>query len=114
ALRHPALFGTVESWSGYFHPLRDGPLKHADAATLRGHDPALLARREAPILRRDGIRFFLSTGPAHSRRFTSAQTIAFRRELERLGVATAGFVYPTARGQWSAQLARGLRWALAS
>ena len=32
AMRHPSLFGVVESWSGYFHPLRDGPLGPETAA----------------------------------------------------------------------------------
>ena len=40
ALRHPGLFGAVESWSGYFHPLRDGPFKHDTTAQLRANDPA--------------------------------------------------------------------------
>src|SRR2546423_2911662 len=65
ALRHPALFGAVESWSGYFSPLHDGPFKHADGPRLAAHDPTLLARREARELRRTGVRFFVSTGPAH-------------------------------------------------
>ena len=25
ALRNPGVFGTAESWSGYFQPLHDGP-----------------------------------------------------------------------------------------
>src|SRR5438128_1169491 len=39
ALRHPDLFGTVESWSGYFSPLRDGSLAHASRIVLGAHDP---------------------------------------------------------------------------
>ncbi len=37
ALRHPGVFGSVESWSGYFHPLRDGPFKqrHEGGAARR-------------------------------------------------------------------------------
>lgn len=114
ALRHPYLFGTVESWGGYFKPLHDGPLKRADKATLRAHDPRLLARRDAAVLRREHIKFFLSTGPNHSHWFTSAQTFAFRRELARLGIEATGFSFPTAKGQWQYQLRRGLTWALAT
>jgi S-formylglutathione hydrolase FrmB len=114
ALRHPHLFGIVESWGGYFHPLHDGPLKHAHRSALHAHDPTLLARREAAVLRREHIKFFLSTGPNHSHWFTSAQTFAFRRELARLGIEATAFSYPTAKGQWRGQLRRGLTWALAT
>src|SRR5205085_1883013 len=58
ALHHPNVFGAVESWSGYFTPLHDGPFKHADDATLAANDPSLLAAREARRLRATGIRFF--------------------------------------------------------
>jgi hypothetical protein len=61
-LRHPRLFDTLESWAGYFHPFRDGPFLHAAGAVLDAHDPTLLVEREASILRRRGVRFFLSTG----------------------------------------------------
>ena len=112
-LRHPALFGTIESWSGYFHPLHDGPFRHASEGILRANDPTLLARAEVGTLRRDRTRFFLSTGPSHSRWFKSSQTAGFRQELEHLGLETAGFTYPDVKGEWRAQLARGLAWALA-
>jgi enterochelin esterase-like enzyme len=82
-LRHPRLFGTLEAWSGYFRPFRDGPLRHADAATLAGHDPSLLVRREAPLLRRLGTRFFLSCGRTHDR-VTARWTRTFARELASL------------------------------
>jgi S-formylglutathione hydrolase FrmB len=113
-IRHPSLFGTIESWGGYFHPLRDGPFKNADQATLSAHDPTLLARTEAGTLRRDRTRFFLSTGPNHSHWFTSTQTTRFRSELEHLGLDTVGFNDPVAKGEWRAQLQQGLSWALAS
>ena len=113
-LRNPALFGTIESWGGYFHPLRDGPFRHADPATLRANDPMLLAPAEAATLRRDRTSFFLSTGPDHSHWFKGAQTAAFRRELHSLGLRTAGFYYPAAHGEWRAQLDAGLDWALHS
>lgn len=111
-LRNPSLFGTVESWGGYFHPLRDGPFKHAGAATLRANSPFLLARREAPLLRGDRTSFFLSSGPNHSHWFKASETFAFRHELEALGLRTAGLYYPQTRGEWRTQLADGLSWAL--
>src|SRR5690242_6609070 len=65
ALRHPGLFGSVESWSGYFHPLHDGPFKHDSKAELRANDPSVIVAAEGAALRDDGTRFFLSSGPYH-------------------------------------------------
>ena len=113
ALRHPGIFGTAESWSGYFTPLRDGPFKHAGAATLAANDPVLLAPAEASELRADGLRFFLSTGPFHSHWIHPADTLTFARELRALGVPVEYLDYPRTRGEWRAQLDTGLRWALA-
>lgn len=83
ALRHLGLFGVAESWSGYFQPFRDGPLTHANAAELAAHDPTLLVRGEAAVLRRQHVRFFLATGFNHGgilRRWT----YEFARELKGL------------------------------
>lgn len=82
-LRHPRLFGTLEAWSGYFRPIRDGALRRASRAELAAHDPSRLARREAPLLRRLGTRFFLSSGTTHDR-VTAAGTRRFARELATL------------------------------
>jgi enterochelin esterase-like enzyme len=82
-LRHPELFSTLESWSGYFHPLRSGALVHAGVAQLHAHDPTLLARREAPLLRRLGTRFFVSSGTTHDR-VTAEATRTFSTELRTL------------------------------
>jgi enterochelin esterase-like enzyme len=83
ALRNPGVFGVVESWSGYFHPFRDGPLAHASAAQLAAHDPTLLVRREAALLRRRRVRFFLTTGFNHGGIFRR-WTYDFARELQGL------------------------------
>jgi enterochelin esterase-like enzyme len=112
ALRHPGLFGTVESWSGYFVPLRDGPFKHAGKATLAANNPTRLARAEAAELRRRGVRFFLSTGPFHSHWFTPVDTLAFADELRDLGVNVKLRVFVEEKGEWRNQLAAGLVWAL--
>ena len=82
-LRHPLLFSTLEAWSGYFHPLRAGALVHARPAGMRAHDPSLLARREAPLLRRLRTRIFLSSGTTHVRE-TAAGTRTFSAELRGL------------------------------
>src|SRR5581483_9764287 len=112
AVRNPGLFGAAESWSGYFTPLRDGPFVHASAATLAANDPMTLVRGEAPLLRRDGLRFFVSTGPYHSHWIAPAETIAFGAELRRLGLSVQVERYPSRAGEWRAQLDAGLTWAL--
>ena len=112
ALRNPSVFGTAESWSGYFTPLRDGPFREATAATLAAHDPVALARAEAPRLRTAGMRFFVSSGPYHSHWILPSSTRAFAAELRRLGIDVAYRAFPEKRGEWRAQLDAGLGWAL--
>jgi enterochelin esterase-like enzyme len=112
ALRHPGLFGAVESWSGYFTPLRDGPFAHASKATLTANDPILLARADASKLRRERVRFYLSTGPLHSSEIDPKQTRTFADELRGLGVDVAYRSYPTLKGEWRGQFDAGLLWAL--
>jgi hypothetical protein len=85
ALRHPRLFGVVESWEGYFKPFRDGSLAHATKRVLGAHDPSQLVRGEAPLLRRRGVTFYLSTGFNHGGIFRK-WTFAFARELRGLHI----------------------------
>jgi hypothetical protein len=87
-LRHLDLFGTLESWSGYFTPILDGPFVHASAAVLAAHDPSILVRKEAARLRRGHIRFELSTGIGHGP-IAPALTMAFASELHQLGLPCA-------------------------
>ena len=111
ALRNPTVFGAVESWSGYFHPLRDGPFKHASNALIAANDPHLLLTQESGLLARLGTRFFLSSGPYHSHWFRPAETRAFAQTLTRLGLPVRTLFYGQARGEWRAQLDAGLTWA---
>jgi enterochelin esterase-like enzyme len=112
ALRHPRLFGTVESWSGYFQPLHDGPFKNAKRALLAANDPTVLVRTEAGLLRREGVRFFLSTGPAHSHWFKPQQTMDFTRELRGLGLTVSYHFYSSTKHEYGTQLDVGLGYAL--
>jgi len=112
-LRHPNLFGAIESWSGYFSPLRDGPFSQAGAATLAANDPTLLVRHEAPWLRAAGVRFFVSTGPAHSHWIPSDASLQFADELRAFRLRTTYHSYASSGGQWRAQLDAGLEWAFA-
>ena len=111
ALRHPNVFGAVEAWSAYFSPLHDGPFRHAPKPVLAANDPTKLAPPLAATLRRNGTQFFLSTGPGHSH-WQPKQTLAFARELRKLGVPVSYHVYANARGEWRAQFDTGLIWAL--
>jgi enterochelin esterase-like enzyme len=114
ALRHPQLFGAVESWSGYFRPLRDGPFKHDTKAELAANDPRTMAPAEGALLARRGVRFFLASGPYHSHWFRPAQTWAFARTLRGLGVPVRTYYYGNRRGEWKAQVDAGLEWAFGS
>lgn len=108
-LRHLDLFGTLESWSGYFEPLHDGPFKHASRSDLAQHDPAQLIRRDLPLLARDPTRFYVSTGPLHSHWAKPAQSIAFAGELRALGIRYTLRIFRDRRGEWRDQLDDGLR-----
>jgi enterochelin esterase-like enzyme len=112
-LRQPGLFKTLESWSGYFTPFRDGPFRDASARTLANHDPSLLVRAEVRALRRLGTRFYLSAGTT-SDRWTAARTSAFANELAALRLPHAVYLAPGGHNGrfWRSQFPRALRYAL--
>jgi enterochelin esterase-like enzyme len=107
------LFATLESWSGYFHPLRAGALVHAGDSEKRAHDPSILAKREAGLLRELRTRLFLSSGTTHDRA-TVNDTKSFSRELRSLGLPHR--LWLGAGGHdgrfWRTQLPAALRYAL--
>lgn len=111
-LRHPSLFGRIESWGGYFTPVLDGPFKHATRAVLAAHDPTQLVVENQPLLRRAKTRFFVSTGPPHSRWAPPSATIDYAARLHALGLPYTLRVYASKQGEWRDQLDDGLRWAL--
>jgi enterochelin esterase-like enzyme len=113
-LRHPAMFGTLESWSGYFQPLPDGPFVHATAAELAAHDPSFLVRGEALRLRGEHVRFELSTGAGHGN-VTPEMTTEFAAELHALDLEyTLWRVPANVRGSgYAEQLQHGLAYAFA-
>ena len=80
-LRHLGMFGTLESWGGYFQPFRDGPFAHATAEQLDAHDPAWLVSREATRIRHDHVRIFISTGESGHGPVKARWTFQFGSEL---------------------------------
>ena len=113
-LRHPRLFGRLESWGGYFSPFHDGSLASADSGQLTAHDPSSLVVREAPLLRRLGTRVFLSCGTTHDRE-TAAGTKAFAGELRALRIPHELVLAPGGHDGafWRRQLPAALAYALA-
>lgn len=112
-LRHPGLFRTLESWSGYFHPLRAGALIDADRVERQAHDPSLLVHREATLLHALGTRFFLSSGTTADRA-TAAATRRFSLELRGLRLPHRLWLAPGGHDGrlWRAQLPAALAYAL--
>jgi enterochelin esterase-like enzyme len=113
-LRHPRLFGTLESWSGYYFPVRDGSLRDAPANVLAAHDPRLLAARDAPLLRRLRRRFFVSCATTHDK-LNAARAISFARWLTELHLTHELYLRPGYHNGafWRAQLPAALRYAFA-
>jgi enterochelin esterase-like enzyme len=112
-LRNPGVFGTLESWEGYFAPVfRDGPFVHASAADLAAHDPSLLVRRDAASLRKDKVRFYVSVGGNHAQ-VLRVWSIDFAQELSSLDLTHTLWQLPAAqRGHfWSATLPSALVYA---
>jgi len=112
-LRHPGMFGTLESWSGYFKAPRDGSLATATASERAAHDPRALLPAASPELRAAGVRFFLSAGRHEPK--TLLATRAFARLLSDLGLEHV--LHVTAGGHhgrtWRAVLPAGLLYAFA-
>ena len=110
-LRHPTLFGTIESWSGSFFAPHDGSLRHASAQQLDANDPTILAESEQGLLRRLRTRFFLSCGS--NDRGNLVRSIDFARLLDALVVRHRTFF--AAGGHdgrfWETQLPAALRYA---
>jgi enterochelin esterase-like enzyme len=111
-LRHPRLFGTLESWSGSFVAPHDGSLRRASAGELAAHDPSLLVQRKAPLLRALGTRIFLSAGTTHDHA-AARDAAAFAAELASLRIPHRLVLRPGGHNGrfWSSQLAPALVYA---
>ena len=112
-LRNARLFGTLESWEGYFAPLfRDGPFVGVTQAVLAANDPTQLVSREAPMLRQLGTRFYVSVGGNHGQ-VLRRWSLAFDALVRRLGLQHELWVPPSAdRGHfWRATVPSALNYA---
>jgi enterochelin esterase-like enzyme len=110
-LRHPRLFGTIQSWSGSFTAPHDGSLRHASGEQLAANDPTHLAQTRVALLRRLGTRFFLSCGTGDPGNLVRA--IDFSRLLSELGLPHRTYVGIGGHNGrfWQAQLPEALRYA---
>ncbi len=112
ALRHLDVFGTVESWSGYFTQAPSGPFKHADRAALIANSPALSVGSRAAQLARLPLHALLYGGAQDP---DTRQLAPFAARLRAAGADVTARIY---RGRhdwrlWRAQTPAMLRYAAA-
>jgi enterochelin esterase-like enzyme len=112
ALHHPAAFGTVESWSGYYVQTAHGPFQGAPPPVLYYNSPAFFLDSVRQKLHRLPLWVRLYTG-RHDRAHTSQ--LAFAAHLRASG---AHVVSVTPRGGhdwrlWRDQMPASLRFAAA-
>jgi enterochelin esterase-like enzyme len=112
ALHHLSMFGSAQSWSGYFVQTREGPFKHATRALLAANSPADYLPAVAPRLRRLGLRTFLYTG---ARDHELGDVRSFAAQLRAVGAKVGFAVYPGRHSWalWRAQTPHMLRLASA-
>jgi enterochelin esterase-like enzyme len=112
-LRNPGLFGTLESWEGYFAPVfLDGPFANASPAYLRANNPTLLVQHEAALLQKLDTRFYVSVGGSHAN-IKRSWTISFAAQLSKLRLPHQLWLLPPSeRGHfWRATLPSALIYA---
>ncbi len=112
-LRHLGMFGTLESWGGYFRPFRDGPFAEASLRMLDAHDPVLLLERQAYRIRQDHVRLFLSTGKTGHGAVKAKWTFEFAHELAEFHVPHEVWVLPPHADKhlWRLQLPAAIDYA---
>jgi hypothetical protein len=92
---------------------RDHPPLGGGAGLLASNDPTLLVGREAPLLRRLGTRFFLSSGTTRDRGGAEAAR-AFGEKLDALDLRHRMWFGSGGHDGafWRSQLTAALRYAL--
>jgi enterochelin esterase-like enzyme len=109
-LRHPGLFDTLESYSGYYRTPHDGPFTGAPPAVLAANDPTRLVHRG--VARAAHLRIYLSAGEREHRLL--ARTRAYAGVLARAGIRHLVVVTPGGHTgkTWRDQLGVALRYAV--
>lgn len=97
ALHHLTVFGTLESWSGYFSVHAKGPFKNATLASLYRNSPDLYVPTLATALRSHPLHAVLYTGDRDRERDRVA---AFARQLAAAG-ADVHFAIYKGRHSWN-------------
>jgi enterochelin esterase-like enzyme len=110
-LHHPELFGSFESWSGYFTQTRSDAFEGASAALLRANDPDQYLAVAAARLHRYPVRAFLYQG--HQDDEPPADMVAFGNRLQATGSHVSWAVYGGAHDWrlWRAQFSHMLEFA---
>jgi enterochelin esterase-like enzyme len=90
-LHNPELFGSFESWSGYFTQMRTDAFKGASAALLRANDPAQYLAVAAARLHRHPLRAFLYQG--YQDDVPPAVMVAFANRLKATGSRVSWALY---------------------
>jgi enterochelin esterase-like enzyme len=109
-LHHISTFGTIESWSGYFHQERSGVFSSATPAELRINSPAAYAPSLPAEVRRHPLHVFLYGG--RQDRLTHSQP-AFAQELRRVGIVVRAAEPPGVHDWrlWRSEMPTALRYA---
>ena len=112
-LRHPNMFGALESWEGYFTPVfHDGPFLHATQSFLNANNPTLLVKEHAMTLRQARVGFYISVGGNHGQ-VLRRWSIDFASLLGQVGLKHTLWQLPRkdAGHFWSATLPSALQFA---
>ncbi len=109
-LHHLSTFGTIESWSGYFHQEHSGVFSNTTPADLRFNSPAAYVPTRAAAIHGLPLHMFLYGG--RQDRLTRNQP-AFARELRSVGVVVRTAEPPGVHDWrlWRAEMPVALRYA---
>jgi enterochelin esterase-like enzyme len=110
-LHHPDVFGSFESWSGYFTQTPTDAFKGASAALVRDNDPYHYLASATARLRRYPLRAFLYQG--YKDDVPAGEMVAFAKRLQASGSQVGWALYGGAHDWrlWRAQFSHMLVFA---